>query len=323
MIYGIPLFGDRVAPRCTIADSILFLKSEMNQIVFKKLLKINEKSWNDLFKIFKDNKIETLVCGGISYESSKQLMELGISVIDNVACSGREVIEAVKTKTLKAGFGFSTTSALEYQPSSDKKKKNNNFDLLSNPSCLYCEEHQCNEGKTCILSSNLHQVKESKVINQILNSALDISLEDERTLCRLSELIYFALEMNYKKIGIAYCSDLSEPAEIVSQVLRRFFDVTQVCCKIGGKQLPESTLNGKNKIVCNPRGQADILNMADVDLNIIIGLCIGIDCIFTKLSKAPVSTLFVKDKSLSNNPIGAVYLDHYLKEAAGTEVFVK
>ena len=74
------------------------------------------------------------------------------------------------------------------------------------------------------------------------------------------------------------------------------------------------------KIACNPKGQVDVLNMMEVDFNIIIGLCIGTDCIFNQLSNAPVSTLFVKDKSLANNPIGAVYSDYYLKEVTSTSV---
>ena len=35
-------------------------------------------------------------------------------------------------------------------------------------------------------------------------------------------------------------------------------------------------------------------------------------------SDAPVSTLFVKDRSLANNPIGALYSDYYLQEARRT-----
>lgn len=319
MIYGIPLFGNRVAPRCTIADSILLVKSTMNRIVYKKVLKIDEKSWNDLLKIFNDNQVDSLVCGGISYDDRKLTTEQGISVIDNVACSGNEVIEAIKTKTLKAGFGFSMSPK-----SGSKLTKNNytgkNIELSQHIDCLSCEDHQCISGKTCSLSIKIKSEPGSKETAQMLNSALDISLEDERVLCRISELIYFAIEMNYKKIGIAYCIDLSEPAWIVAHVLQRFFEVFPVCCKIGGKQLHDASLTGNNKIACNPIGQADILNLAAVDFNIIMGLCIGTDCIFTELSNAPVTTLFVKDKSLANNPIGAVYSDYYLKEVTNTPV---
>ena len=52
----------------------------------------------------------------------------------------------------------------------------------------------------------------------------------------------------------------------------------------------------------------------NIDINVIVGLCVGVDCVFTKASQAPVTTLFVKDKSLANNPIGALYSDYYIKE---------
>ncbi len=319
MIYGIPLFGNRVAPRCTIADSILLIKIIMNRIVYKKVLKIDEKSWNSLLKIFNANNVDTLVCGGINYDSRKLTTDQGISVIDNVACSDNEVVEAIKTKTLKAGFGFSIRTENDLKVSNNIYVKKNTG-LTEEIDCLACEDYRCIEGKPCSLSSQLISEPGSRETTHMLNSAMDISLENERVLCRISELIYFAIEMNYKKIGIAYCTDLVEPAGIVAQVMRRFFDVVPVCCKIGGKRLTDVSLSENEKIACNPSGQAELLNGTGTDFNIIIGLCIGTDCIFTELSNAPVSTLFVKDKSLANNPIGAVYSDYYLKEVTNTQV---
>jgi uncharacterized metal-binding protein/predicted Fe-Mo cluster-binding NifX family protein len=319
MIYGIPLFGNRVAPRCTIADSILLIKVTMDRIVYKKNLKIDEKSWNGLLKIFNDNNVDTLVCGGINYDNKKLTTDQGISVVDNVACTDREVIEAIKEKTLKAGYGFSieTNNDLKFSNSTYAKK---NAGLKEEIDCLACEDYRCIEGKPYSLSSQLKPETGSRETLQMLNSAMDISLENERVLCRISELIYFAIEMNYKKIGIAFCTDLAEPSQIVSKVMRRFFNVVPVCCKIGGKRLADASLTETDKIACNPFGQAEILNKAGTDFNVIIGLCIGTDCIFTELSNAPVSTLFVKDKSLANNPIGAVYSDYYLKEVTNTQV---
>ena len=319
MIYGIPLFGNRVAPRCTIADSILLIKLTMNRIVYRKILKIDEKSWNGLLKFLDDNNVDTLVCGGINYDYRQLTEEMGISIIDNVACSETEVVEAIKTKTLKAGLGLSLKIENGFKLS-ENKYMNNSTGLLERIDCLACEDYKCLEGKSCNLSLKLNPKPESKETANMLNSAMDISLEEERVLCRISELIYFAIDMNYKKIGIAYCSDLAEPAGIVAQVMRRFFNVVPICCKIGGKRLPDVSLAANDKIACNPHGQAEIFNRAGTDFNIIIGLCIGTDCIFTELSNAPVSTLFVKDRSLANNPIGAVYSDYYLKEVTNTEV---
>ena len=68
----------------------------------------------------------------------------------------------------------------------------------------------------------------------MLEAATDISSEDERQLCRLAELVYFCLEMKIQRVGIAFCEELREPAEVLSGVLRRSFETTPVSCKIGG-----------------------------------------------------------------------------------------
>jgi uncharacterized metal-binding protein len=73
-------------------------------------------------------------------------------------------------------------------------------------------------------------------------------------------------------------------------------------------------------IACNPLGQATILNAAGTEFNVLAGLCMGVDSIFARASQAPVTTIFVKDKSLANNPIGAIYSEHYLREIAGPQV---
>ena len=62
-----------------------------------------------------------------------------------------------------------------------------------------------------------------------------------------------------------------------------------------------------DKVHCNPVGMVRMLNAAEVEINILLGLCVGCDAIFSQMSLAPVTTLFVKDRLLANNPIGAVY----------------
>jgi uncharacterized metal-binding protein len=117
---------------------------------------------------------------------------------------------------------------------------------------------------------------------------------------------------------------LEEPTEILVRVLRRFFRVYPVCCKIGGiiQNNLEQSYYKKNwnktddEIACNPRGQAQALNQIGTDFNIVVGLCMGVDCVFMQSSSAPSTVLFIKDRSLANNPIGAVYSDYYLKEAS-------
>jgi uncharacterized metal-binding protein len=62
---------------------------------------------------------------------------------------------------------------------------------------------------------------------------------------------------------------------------------------------------------------ARALNEAKTDLNVIVGLSMGADVVFTRLSKAPVTTLFVKDKLLANNPISAVHSRHVREHILG------
>ena len=59
--------------------------------------------------------------------------------------------------------------------------------------------------------------------------------------------------------------------------------------------------------MCNPVGQATLLNEAETELNILCGLCVGHDAVFGMTSRAPVTTLIVKDRVLAHNPVGAIY----------------
>jgi uncharacterized metal-binding protein len=157
----------------------------------------------------------------------------------------------------------------------------------------------------------------------MLEAAHDIACEEERVLCRLSELIYFGLEMAYRRVGVAFCWELLEPTRILVGVMRRFFEVVPVGCKVSGERaqagadeaLASASPASLRDLPCNPRGQALALARAGCQLNVAVGLCMGVDCIFARASRVPVSTLLVKDRSLANNPIGALYSDHYLREA--------
>jgi uncharacterized metal-binding protein len=137
-------------------------------------------------------------------------------------------------------------------------------------------------------------------------------------LTRLEELILYAKEMGYKRLGIAFCIGLENEAKVIHELLAKEFEVHSVCCKACGIDKSEfglERLHGEKGIeaTCNPIGQAMILNEEKTDLNIIVGLCIGHDILFTKYSKAPVTTLAVKDRVLAHNPLGAIYSGYHRK----------
>jgi uncharacterized metal-binding protein len=90
-------------------------------------------------------------------------------------------------------------------------------------------------------------------------------------------------------------------------------------CKCGGVDKTRLHVAGQYKIgdsskfeaACNPLIQAEFLNRAETDMNLIVGLCLGHDILFTLNSKAPVTTLIVKDRMLGHNPVIALYSNYH------------
>jgi len=319
MRFGIAVNGNRIAPRCTFAEKILLLDLEKNCIRREKSVRLERNTSVDLISLLQENAVETLVCGGISNDTIASIHSLNISVIDNVSSTLEDIRQALLRGTVRPGYGFGPSGESLLQPAKnvDKAAPDNN-DTLDAPqqsadeisgtdpeiNCLTCRDRICLAGKACSLSPGNALMPLNQDVGRILDVAAEVALENEPQLCRISELVYFCLDMNY------------------SSVLKRFFSVLPVCCKIVSN--PERKYSGlpeeKKKAghLCNPQAQADVLNRWGSDLNVMVGLCVGADCVFSQASKAPVTTLFVKDKSLANNPIGALYSHYYLDEISGS-----
>lgn len=60
--------------------------------------------------------------------------------------------------------------------------------------------------------------------------------------------------------------------------------------------------------MCNPINQAEILNAAAAESNIMVGLCVGHDSLFLKHVRASVTVLVVKDRIFDHNPLAGLYL---------------
>jgi uncharacterized metal-binding protein len=120
---------------------------------------------------------------------------------------------------------------------------------------------------------------------------------------RVSEIIEYAREAGFKKIGIANCTALTKEAyKLESILIGKGFSVEKVNCKYG--RVPfNDLLPGYKGISCNPAGQAQYLEDKGTELNILMGLCLGHDMIFTSRSKAPVTTLVVKDRKLGHKTV--------------------
>ena len=123
---------------------------------------------------------------------------------------------------------------------------------------------------------------------------------------RIEEIKNFAQGIKFTRIGIAHCISFSHEAKVLSDYLSKHFDVYSVDCKYGNL-IKKELLGGESKrILCNPAGQADFLNNHKTELNISMGLCVGHDMIFSKLSKGLVTNLFEKDFTNKHNPTQAI-----------------
>jgi uncharacterized metal-binding protein len=132
---------------------------------------------------------------------------------------------------------------------------------------------------------------------------------------RLQEICEFSERMGYKKLGLAFCGGLQSEAGILAQILEKHgFEIVSVVCKVGC--IPKETLGiadqdkvciGSSESMCNPIAQAEVLNEANTDFNILMGLCVGHDSLFLKNSKALSTVFAVKDRVLGHNPMAALY----------------
>lgn len=139
---------------------------------------------------------------------------------------------------------------------------------------------------------------------------------------RLQETIEFCKRMDYKKLGLAFCSALQKEAFILNKILEtNGFEVISVICKTGSIPKEKFGVPKENKInpekyesICNPIAQAEILNKEKTEFNIVMGLCVGHDSMFLKNSEAMCTVFAVKDRVLAHNPLGAIYTsDSYYK----------
>ncbi len=199
------------------------------------------------------------------------------------------------------------------------------------PTCATCKILACNRGliekapDNCpmahsseLLESSLEKYQD-QTINNIACSAARVEGEGYCAWTRIEEIIAFAKQANYKRIGLAYCIGLRREAVRFNEIMNSYkFEMISVVCKAGS--VPKETLGlsdeekvkpGRFEAMCNPVAQAELLNKAGTDLNIILGLCVGHDALFIRFAEAPVTVLAVKDRVLAHNPLGAIYAGHY------------
>lgn len=166
-----------------------------------------------------------------------------------------------------------------------------------------------------LTEEQLQQIKEiyrEEENHQIMCAAAEVETEGYLKQCRVEEILHFAQKMGAKKLGIATCVGLLREAGILAKILRSHgFEVYGVACKVGGIPKTEVGIDPKCEVIgvsmCNPIMQAKLLNEAETDLNLVVGLCVGHDSLFYKYSDALVTTAVTKDRVTGHNPAAALY----------------
>lgn len=186
--------------------------------------------------------------------------------------------------------------------------------------CSICLKQRCRKGRDCYpdINSGIMDIYNETENLKVSRASAAIESIYYHKATRLEEIKLFADKMGYTKLGIATCIGLISEAQMIAAYLKKNFEVFVVICKNGGllksslalQQIKAET----NEVMCNPIGQAVFLNKQQTDMNIICGLCVGHDMLFTQYSAAPVTTIIVKDRVLGHNPAAVLYSSYHRKK---------
>ncbi|OAT85581.1 DUF1847 domain-containing protein [Desulfotomaculum copahuensis] len=137
----------------------------------------------------------------------------------------------------------------------------------------------------------------------------------ENELSRLEEIILLARSAGCRRIGLAYCAELTPEARLFEKIMQNHFNVKMVPCQQTVSSQESFVHNGCKRprcaVLCDPLAQSTALNRSAVDLNISLGLCTRQDILLKKCSTAPVTTLAVRDQALAHRPLEGLYGGYY------------
>ena len=217
---------------------------------------------------------------------------------------------------------------------------------MVDPKCAKCPERPCTQGlpkgvplpQDCPIKHHARLIKRTLPLYRgketrgfYLAAALTekegydakAAREEGRTVPvrpRIREVAEFAKIVGAEKIGLAFCSGLYDEAGRAALLLEKHgLEVVSVICSCGAADKTAVGIPAEDKIrdpgqfeaACNPLVQAEILNISGTAFNILVGLCVGHDMLFTAHSKAPVTTLIVKDRLTGHNPLVSLYTRYH------------
>jgi uncharacterized metal-binding protein len=152
------------------------------------------------------------------------------------------------------------------------------------------------------------------------NAAIDaasraVVQEGQGNWCRVEEVIELAHRLGAMQLGIVFCSGFRAEARVLKRVLEaNGFGVSSTCCKTGsvskerlGIKDSQKVRPGNAEMICNPIGQAELLNRENVHLVLLLGQCVGHDSATMAHINAPAVCVVTKDRALGHNTAAALY----------------
>ncbi len=92
--------------------------------------------------------------------------------------------------------------------------------------CAACSPKRCGDGADCRGSAERHlSLYEDERIGRLHRAACAIEGRHYGKANRLQEIMLFAEEMGFGKLGLAFCTGLSDEAAVIEQVLSTRFEV--------------------------------------------------------------------------------------------------
>jgi uncharacterized metal-binding protein len=129
----------------------------------------------------------------------------------------------------------------------------------------------------------------------LAREAARIEAEGYRKWTRTREVFELISRLGAKTIGLAYCPDMEPEVRTYARMME----------EQGLRLVLPQPLSGG---ACGPLEQASLLNDANTDLNVLVGMCVGHDALFMRASQARVAALIARDTFLQHNTAAALYV---------------
>ena len=115
---------------------------------------------------------------------------------------------------------------------------------------------------------------------------------------RVEHIVDFCRSLGVNTMGVASCLRYLKEAHFLRQLfMEQGWGAHVAICKFGGFKTPDVAVQKDTDwIVCNPLGQALLLNDLGCEVNVTLGLCMGHEMIFNHYSEGLVTNLVVKEK---------------------------